>query len=309
MDVIGVSSVVWKKCVQAKPDEKALILSDPSGERLAIAKALKSSCPCRCDVAIVEPTGMHGREPSEDVAEDIMGYDIVVAPLQYSITHTKAVADFTAKGGRVITMPGITEEIFTRAVPVDYDELTNTNTRLRLLLSKAGVARVTTKSDTDIRMKLAKGRKICNNNGILRPGKVTNLPDGEVSLAPEEGTANGIIVFDLSALGKVLKKPFKAVVRDGMLVECGNRELWEALSSVKNGTNFAELGIGTNPVARITGNILEDEKVLGTAHIAFGTNVDMGGRVQTSVHIDSVFSKPTISLDGKVIIKDGKFLF
>jgi leucyl aminopeptidase (aminopeptidase T) len=309
MDIIGVSSVVWKKCVRAEKHERALILADPYGERLEIARALKRTGPCFRELAVMEPTGMHGSEPHPEAAELMMNYDILVAPLEQSITHTKAVLDFVGRGGRAVTMPGITMDTFLRAVAVDYDELTNTNTRLRNAISGADTVRVTTKAGTDISMRLAKGRKICNNNGVVRPGKVTNIPDGEVSFAPLEGTAEGMVVFDVSALGKMLKKPFRAVVKDGVLVSCENKELLRILSGSKDGTNFAELGIGTNPLARVTGSILEDEKVLGTAHIAFGTNADMGGAVQASVHIDSVFSKPTVALDGKAIIKDGKFLF
>jgi leucyl aminopeptidase (aminopeptidase T) len=309
MDAAAVSSVVWKKCIAAGRDERALIVADQSGERLEIAKALRSACPCRCSIVKMQPTGLPGREPPAEIAETMLDYEILIAPTQHSITHTKAVAAFTAKGGRAVTMPGITMETFLRAVAVNYDELNETNTRLRLLIAAAESVRVTAKAGTDIKMRLAKGRKVCNGNGILRPGKVTNLPDGEVSFAPEEGTADGKIVFDLSSMGSVLKKPFTAIVRDGLLAECGSRELWDALSQAKYGTNFAELGIGTNPAAKITGCILEDEKVTGTAHIAFGTSAAMGGVVQTSVHLDSVFAKPTITLDGKTIIKDGKFLF
>ena len=73
--------------------------------------------------------------------------------------------------------------------------------------------------------------------------------------------------------------------------------------------NMAEFGIGTNPKARITGTILEDEKVKGTAHIAFGTNASFGGKIQTSIHLDYVFDKPTITIDGREIVREGEFLF
>ena len=52
----------------------------------------------------------------------------------------------------------------------------------------------------------------------------------------------------------------------------------------EDGTNLAELGIGTNEKAILTGNILEDEKILGTAHVAFGASAAIGGKVQVPVH-------------------------
>ena len=72
--------------------------------------------------------------------------------------------------------------------------------------------------------------------------------------------------------------------------------------------NIAELGIGTNHGAKIIGEVLEDEKVLGTAHIAIGTNISNGGRIKAPVHLDGVFTKPTIYVDGKKIIENGKML-
>jgi len=69
------------------------------------------------------------------------------------------------------------------------------------------------------------------------------------------------------------------------------------------------LGVGTNPKAKITGNVLEDEKVFGTAHIALGNNTAFEGKVDVPVHVDGVFTKPTIFLDKKKIIEKGVFLF
>jgi len=315
MKMQEVAAIVWKECLQAKPNESALVISDPSGERLEIGGILKEACPCKCELVKMKPTGMSGREPSADVSKAMLGYDIVLAPTEFSITHTNAVLELLKKGGRVATMPGITIDMFLRAVPINYTILAATNLKLKKLMKKAKIVRVTTKAGTDITMRTENGRKVCNDNGLVSSGKVKNLPSGEVAIAPKEGSANGVAVFDISSMDynsnrpARLSKPFRVVVRDGLLVECEHKRLWKLLSGIDNGTNLAELGIGTNTNAKPTGLMLEDEKIKGTAHIAFGTNADLGGNIQTSVHLDSVMDKPTIELDGKIIIKDGKFLF
>lgn len=311
MELLDVADVVWSKCFGAKPNEKALVIADPSGERLEIGEALAKAGSkfCRCDFIRMKPTGLNGREPFPEVARKMLKYDIVAAPLEYSITHTKVMKALREKGGRAATMPGITKDIFFRAISIDYDVLSKTNAKLREAMLGGKNVRLTTKAGTDITMRMAPGRKVCNGDGIIKAGKVKNLPDGEVSIAPEEGSAEGTIVFDLSTLGERLSRPFKVVVKGGVAVSCEHKRLWDIISGVENGTNMAELGIGTNPKAKITGNILEDEKVKGTAHMAFGTNASMGGLVQTSLHLDSVLGKPTIELDGKTIIKEGKILF
>ncbi|RLI97738.1 MAG: aminopeptidase [Candidatus Aenigmatarchaeota archaeon] len=311
MDIRGVARIVWESCIRAEGGEKALVLSDPTGERLEIAHALAEvgDTICDCELVRMEPTGMNGREPAPEVARMMLASDIVIAPTQYSITHTKASAAAAAKGAKVATLPGITKDMFMRAIPLDYEELDKVCTALKERFMDACVIRVTTTKGTDITMETEKGRKVCHGNGIFKPGKIKNLPDGEIAIAPKEGSSNGTVVFDLSSLNQRIKEPFRVEVKNGNATSCGNKELWDILSSTENGTNLAELGIGTNPKARVTGRILEDEKVRGTAHIAFGTNAELGGRIQTSIHLDSVFDRPTIEVDGKVIIKEGEFIF
>jgi leucyl aminopeptidase (aminopeptidase T) len=73
-------------------------------------------------------------------------------------------------------------------------------------------------------------------------------------------------------------------------------------------TNVAELGIGTNESAILTGNILEDEKILGTAHVAFGASAAIGGTIQVPVHLDCVVLRPTVEIDGSPIVRDGELV-
>jgi leucyl aminopeptidase (aminopeptidase T) len=68
---------------------------------------------------------------------------------------------------------------------------------------------------------------------------------------------------------------------------------------------IAEFGIGCNDGARISGITLEDEKVLGTCHIALGSNVHFGGALDTSIHVDGVIKNPTIWLDGELVVDAG----
>ena len=76
----------------------------------------------------------------------------------------------------------------------------------------------------------------------------------------------------------------------------------------KNGRNIAEFGIGANEKAKLSGMILEDEKVLGTVHIALGNNVTMGGNVNVGIHLDGVIKRPTVYFDHSLIMDKGKLL-
>ena len=157
------------------------------------------------------------------------------------------------------------------------------------------------------------GRKAEEGTLIKEKGSFHNLPSGESCLAPVEGTANGTFIVDASFLEKV-DKPIKLTVKEGYVVDIrGGKtaaKLKKLLKSIgdKNAYNIAELGIGTNDKAKITGEILEDEKVLGTAHIALGNNISYGGKINVPIHLDGVFFKPTIFVDDKKIMENGKLL-
>src|SRR3989338_8622413 len=135
-----------------------------------------------------------------------------------------------------------------------------------------------------------------------------------ILLAPVEGTANGAYVVDASfaGIGK-LKSPIKIYVKNGRAVKIYGEKadvLNELLDSAgKDARNIAEFGIGTNEKAKITGNILEDEKVIGTCHIALGNNVGFGGKTSVQLHLDGIIKNTTIFVDENKIIDKGKFLF
>ncbi len=92
-----------------------------------------------------------------------------------------------------------------------------------------------------------------------------------------------------SPVGRVTE-PVTLTVEEGHLTGASGpqgAELMELLTvHGPDGTNVAELGIGTNEKAQLTGEILEDEKILGTAHVAFGASAGIGGTVQVPVHLD-----------------------
>jgi len=139
-------------------------------------------------------------------------------------------------------------------------------------------------------------------------GQWGNLPAGEVYFAPVEGATEGIVVIDGALFGKV-SKPVAVSIRRGKAVDVkGSAKLTGVLREYKNADNIAEIGIGTNYAAKIIGNVLEDEKALGTCHVAFGNSTACGGRVYSKVHIDGIVLNPTIEADGRTVMRDGKLL-
>lgn len=230
-------------------------------------------------------------------------------------------------------MPGITEEIMLNSVNVDFGAMQTTADKLIEKLANAVQLHITTDAGTDILLGVA-GRKFIGDIEI-NPGKMGNIPCGEIYCAPLETEANGIIVFDAS-IGDIglLKQPLKVYVTDGRITkyESNDKELEKRIAALTDvdveARVIGELGIGVNPGARITGNMLEDEKSLGTSHIAFGNNAGFvgGGKNNSKIHRDYLFYRPTIEIyyakagqssistlsgkqtDRKMLMKQGEFV-
>jgi leucyl aminopeptidase (aminopeptidase T) len=298
-------------CLAVGPDDDVLVLCND--EQLTIADAIAEAAAGKARSARVlafARSTRHGEEPPREVADAMATASVIFAPTTFSLSHTAARVEASRRGVRIATMPGITEEVFRRALAVDYRELKRAGLLLATQLTAASECRVTSPGGTDLVLDLS-GREGINDDGdIGTVGAFGNLPAGEAFIAPIETSAEGTIVFD-GALGGfgLLDTPVSARVVGGRLVEADGRAgewLYRTLDEGgEHGRSIAELGIGTNPAARLTGNILEDEKALGTIHLAFGTSAAIGGVNQSSVHIDGLVLRPSLWLDGRALMEDG----
>jgi leucyl aminopeptidase (aminopeptidase T) len=294
-------------------DETLLIVADEN--TFEVGSALYQAGKELCKEAFIlqmKPREDNGQEPPDQIAELMKTVDVVVCPTTKSLTHTDARRNASKLGVRVATMPGITKDIMTRCLSADADEIVTLTNHLTKMLEKTREVRVVTKSGTDITMPI-KGMNIIPSTGVLKKiGASGNLPSGEVFCAPVEGKTNGVVVFDgsIAGIGK-LEEPVKVTVKDGIAVSFEGGKEAKMLETMLNkhgerGKWVAEFGIGTNPKAKITGQILEDEKAIGTIHIAFGNNISMGGTNNVHVHIDGLVKKPDLYLDGEMIMVRGK---
>lgn len=307
------SQTALKDCMALKKDEKILIIYD--FKKAVIASSLyKQSKKITNNVKIIriKAPKRHGEEPIKDVAEQMKEYDVVLLVTSRSLSHTNARINATKAGARIASMPGITIPMFLRGMNVDYKKIEKTKEKIIKILKKGKNVHITTDLGTDITMSV-KGRK--PSEGVLpnKKGLFHNLPSGEADLSPVEGSAEGVFIVDASMLEKV-DKPITITVEKGFAVSIVGRKtadkVKKSLESVydKRAYNVAELGIGVNYGAKISGNVLEDEKVLGTCHIALGNNKSYGGNCDVPIHIDGIMRNPTIIIDNKKIMQKGNLL-
>ncbi|MEE9430752.1 MAG: aminopeptidase [Melioribacteraceae bacterium] len=309
------SRIAIKDCMGAKPKEKILVITDENKKEIG-QSLYQNALALGHEAFLLEMKSreFNGEEPPKLVTEAMKMVDVVLCPTTKSLTHTDARRNASAMGKRIATFPGITKETMIRGLNADYNKISKLTIKLAKMIDKVKIIRVTTAKGTDITMNL-EGRKGLASKGLFhKKGESGNLPTGEAFAAPVEGKTEGVFVADGSfAVIGMLKTPIKIKVEKGLATEItGGKEakqLVKMLSSFgKKGRNIAEIGIGTNDSAKLSGLLLEDEKVLGTVHIALGDNKSMGGKINVPIHVDGVIKKPTVYFDGKVIMKNGKLL-
>jgi len=306
--------VAVRDCMGVKAGEKVLIVTDEPLRSIGYA-LWKEAKDIGAEVLLTEilPRKTNGEEPPREVADLMKKVDVVLCPTSKSLTHTDARRNASGAGARVATLPGVTEEIMIRCMNADYNKIAARTFKLCAMLEKTNTIRVTAPGGTEISMPI-KGRHAHASSGLFRErGLWGNLPTGESYLAPLEGESNGVVVVDgsMASVG-IIKEPIRIIVKDGFATEITGadeaRRLRELLEPHgREAYTVAEFGIGTNDKAILTGNILEDEKVMGTIHIAFGDNKSMGGSVRVASHLDGLIKGPTVWFDDKMIMRDGKF--
>lgn len=268
------------------------------------------------DVMLVEilPRQTNGAEPPPAVADMMTRVDVVLCPTSKSLTHTDSRRAASAAGVRVGTLPGVTEEIMVRCMNADYHQIAERTHAICDLMARTETIRVQAPGGTDITMPIA-GRQAHASSGLFRDkGQWGNLPTGEAYLAPLEGLSNGVVVVDGSMAGVgVTSQPIHITVEAGYATDiAGGAEAQKLIELLephgRDGRTVAEFGIGTNDRAILTGVILEDEKVMGTIHIAFGDNKSMGGSVRVASHLDGLVKSPTVWFDDRKIMDAGRLL-
>ncbi len=300
------------QCMGVSSGESVLVITDEKLREIGYAlwDAARS---LGAEAMLLEmiPRTRNGEEPPAAIATIMKAVDVVLAPTSKSLSHTAARRAACAAGARIATLPGITREAMVRTLSADYAHIAEVSRKIAGILTSGKAARVVGPSGTDITMSL-EGREGHPDTGIYRlPGDFGNLPAGEAYIAPVEGSAAGVIVVDGAMAGAgVLEDRITMKVEGGYVTEISGGQAAKALEDAiahlgKPARNIAELGVGTNDRAVITGKVLEDEKVLGTVHIAIGNNVSFGGTVDVPSHLDGIILKPTLVVDGVAVIEDG----
>ncbi|MDH4617493.1 aminopeptidase [Brevibacillus sp. AY1] len=312
MNLIETSKRILTQCMALQAGETFLVVADDVKRELGEALwEAGRQLGAEAVLMVMQEREKSGQEPPKAVAEAMKSSAVVVCVTEHSLTHTKARKEAAANGARLATMPSITADMFLEgAITADYVQVRSLTEKVTELLSAASSVRIE-KEGKSLTFSIADRKGVPSTGMYVNPGESGNLPSGEAYIAPVEGTAEGQIVVDgsISGIGKI-DTPLLLTIQNGRITgtegESGER-LLHILGEL-DGRLLGEFGIGTNDKARITGVVLEDEKVYGTIHVAFGSNNTFGGTIAAGVHIDLVVKAPDVYLDDRLIMKKGQLI-
>ena len=304
---------------RVQPGEVVVIVTDPTmGPYAEAVAATARESGAAVTVCIIPMRDQDGQEPPLPVARAMAEAAVIFSPVRVSITHTRAMRAALEAGARVCMMTAYTDAIMTSPalLETDFEAQADVCRRLGAAFTQGEAVRLTSPRGTDLRFGI-EGRVANVLTNIPGPGELAPVPDIEVNVVPVTGSAEGTLIFDASVpyldIG-ILEEPIVCSVRGGAIVEMAGGPQADLLRAHLDSFgdphcfNVAELGVGLNPNARLTGEMLEDEGVMGTIHIGIGTSHTLGGEIVAPTHYDLLMWEPTIAVDGRVVQRDKQVL-
>jgi leucyl aminopeptidase (aminopeptidase T) len=304
-------NTILSRCLAVQPGEDVLVIIDDGGR--TIGEALRGEAQALgadAVLAVMSERATDGTEPARPIAAALLECDVYIAPTSRSISHTTARKRATDAGIRGATMPGVTEDMLARVMAVDFDRMASRSDAVARLLHDYGQAHITCPRGSDLTLQFAGRPAISDNGDLSAKGAFGNLPCGEAFIAPLSGDGQ-IVASSLAPIG-LSEEPVTLTVEGGRLVGAqggvGDEFLARLDAHGEAGRNLAELGVGTNDRARLTGLVLEDEKILGTVHVAFGASAGIGGTVSVPIHLDVVATDATLDIGGHTVLEQGRYV-
>lgn len=301
--------------------EKVLIVTDVAGmkENGDVVQAIAAlSRSVGADTLMVEMNDnpKKGGEYLPEAVQAMMpGQDIIIsltrttsAPLPH---HSVPIGLLRANKLRGVFMVKRTRnDLFHESVmEADYAAMSKVANYWQSAFEQGDTVRVTSAAGTDLTASI-KGQPSHRSDFAHVPGKMSPCNWGEVYQGPVVGTTNGRFVCDGPILGfEWPKEPVIVTIKDGLATgvsgdpETANA-LWKLIIENENGANIAEIALGINAKAN-DHSCNTYKKGLGRLHIAVGNGLVYNQAVDSNIHIDLVMHKPTVEIDGRVIVRDG----
>ncbi len=321
IDIARSANLIVRRLLAVKAGEQVALVCDPHTEMsmvYALAGVVES---VGAEYTILlQPTRTTARknELTPIVINGLEGADCMIGLTGSGGAPTYATAVkklYDEKRLRTISMVMRSLDNFTEGgARADYDALYADGKKLAAIWEQGQTIHITSPAGTDLRAPIAGEKVIIECGFATEPGLEAAFSDGEVSQMPRENKAQGVIVVDgpIAHLG-LPSSPIRLQVENGRVTAVSGessqaQELAQIIKTIPNADNIAEFGIGLNDYCRRNGDFEEEKKARGNVHIAIGDNIFYGGTTQCAVHMDMVIYQPTVRMDGRLVVENGRVI-
>ncbi len=326
--------LIVEESMKLKSSDKVLITTDTgAGDYLGMEELIQALFVVMTergiDPAIItyEAREKKGAEIPPVVMSAILDSDAVISLNSLTYLHSLAFPKILARPIKFLLIPPGASvtcgwDCVYRMLPRTREELYSVAEKTLAVANRLRDAphkvHFTASNGTDVTFSLGKLKAHLATGVFDGPG-FEILPNGQMALGVDEGSANGVVVVDaeMALIHRLLKDPVTFRVNDGVVTSVEGEGDAQIVKSIIDSAdypeamkmNFAEFGLGLNKNALLNGDTGEGEHIYGAAHIGIGANVSFGGNVSIPAwHFDSIIPKATVEVDGKLLVKDGEYI-
>ncbi len=314
------ADIVINKFINPEQGSSLLILgdveTDPGLSSACLASALRAKTEAQLMIYKRITWGEEAKfSPTVEAAIKSSKY---ILGLHTNFINTEASREALKNGARILaTQPwGIEDYLIQGTLDVDLDSMIYNGELTKTLWDSADKCEVKSSIGTNISFNFGNRPTIIGDGMVTKDGEVDYFPGVQVNIAPIEESINGKIVIDASDnVQGVLKDPYSFTIEKGAItnveggLEANVMRNWLESRNDPVIYKLCHFTIGLNPKAGISGNMIEDERLLGSVDFGFGSQgKDFQGNVGLSpYHMDIILRSPTVILDGKIMIENNAF--
>ncbi|MCK4365759.1 MAG: hypothetical protein KAW45_06885 [Thermoplasmatales archaeon] len=278
-------------------------------------KKMGASVGFSVDIFNYKSAGLHNTQLPKDATDKIRAYNLVIVFMEFSISST--LIKIVRAKDNITRAAGLHPErrMEDGVFKANYIEVRKYAISIKKMLNKAIGAEINFSTGDQLFIDLRNRDAHSDEGDCTKTGQYINFPSGEGFIAPYEAINDEINEYGASKTEGIWPVNYKGellkfIIKNNKIINIEGKgpkadEARKFYSENDTRKNVAELGIGCNPKAIVTGNVLEDEKV--GLHIAYGTSTHFGGKVQSDTHLDIVYAKgcPVEGTSLKLIYEDG----
>jgi len=323
VDAMPIARKLIANYLAVKPGEEVFIVVDTETD-MTMPRALAGASldmGAEYTLAIMPSRGMGEKSTT---CTDVIGKGMEGADVYISMTRTSGAAVYDGRLKALLEQKKLREccmvmreldNYIKGGALADYEEVYRDGQKLAEFWEGKKHIKITSPAGTDLEAEIGHGHAIIECGIARNPGDSMAFSDGEVSQGPNEGTMNGVLVIDgpICMIGTPLE-PIRMTIKYGKIASLDGgdpkvlQQLAKIIDEVPNADNIAEIGLGLNPCSLQNGDFQEEKKVRGTCHIALGDNLYYDGTTKCEVHMDMIQYRPTVTMDGIDVVKDGKVI-